>query len=242
MLNAQSPIPLYHQLAELLIRQIRSGRFKPGDAIPSETGMAKTHGIGRPTVRQAVDVLVRKGLVERKRGSGTYVKVPDPDIDLFSLGGTSHAFHIKEIEIQTRIVQGIEIRVVINDSGNPFNNDQAFFLTRVTRDEKGPVLLEDLYLHTQLFHGLDEFDLENRSLSQIVSDHYSVEPSAGHQSFKVGFLTGPKADLIEIDSDTPLLEVARTLDFPNAAKAVFSRMYCLTDRFSFSQSIGPIHY
>ena len=242
MLNSQSPIPLYHQLAELLTRQIRSGKLKPGDAFPAETGMAKTYGIGRPTVRQAMDVLVRKGLVERKRGSGTYVKAPTPDIDLFSLGGTSQAFHLKDVKIQTRIVQGVDIHAVKNDPVNPFNNDHAFFLSRVTWNEKDPILLEDLYFHIQLFHGLDQFDLDNRSLSQIVSDHYAVEPCSGHQSFKVGFLTGSKADLIGVDPETPILEVARTLDFPNARKAVFSRIYCLTDRFSFSQTIGPIPY
>ena len=68
MLNTESPLPLYHQLAEILTAEIRSGEYPPGSRIPAEMGLAQTYGIGRPTVRQAVDLLVRKGLVKRRRG------------------------------------------------------------------------------------------------------------------------------------------------------------------------------
>ncbi len=67
MLNHTSPIPLYHQLADILQERIRSGQYSPGQMIPSETGLAKEYGIGRPTVRQAMDTLVKKGLIQRKR-------------------------------------------------------------------------------------------------------------------------------------------------------------------------------
>lgn len=68
MLNPNSPVPLYHQLAEMLQDQIRSGVFAPGDVLPSEIALAKQHEIGRPTVRQAMDQLVQKGLIFRRRG------------------------------------------------------------------------------------------------------------------------------------------------------------------------------
>ena len=56
MLNPNSPIPLYHQLAEILQNRIRSGVYPPGEMIPSEIGLAKQYGIGRPTVRQAMEL------------------------------------------------------------------------------------------------------------------------------------------------------------------------------------------
>ncbi|MDA3790469.1 MAG: GntR family transcriptional regulator, partial [Desulfobacula sp.] len=65
MLNPQSPIPLYHQLADIIMEWIQSGIYAPGQMIPSETGLAKKYGIGRPTVRQAMDTLVQKGLIQR---------------------------------------------------------------------------------------------------------------------------------------------------------------------------------
>lgn len=237
MLNPASPIPLYHQLADLLIEQIRTKVFQPGEAIPSETFMAKDFGIGRPTVRQAIDVLVKKGLVERRRGSGTYVKPPAPKINLFSLAGTSQAFQTKGIETCTQIIEPIGLREVKNDPSHPFEKKKVFFLSRITRDDEGPILLEDIWLLPKLFPGLDRLDLKDRSLARIVSEHYYLEPVSGHQSFRIVFPDESGAAKLGIQNHTPVLEVSRTLDFENAQNAVFSRLYCLTDRFAFSQTI-----
>lgn len=238
MLNPQSPLPLYHQLADILTEQIRSGIYRPGDVIPSETGMAKQYGIGRPTVRQAMDTLVRKGLVERKRGSGTFVTHPDPQVDLFSLAGTSQAFLTKGIETRSKSIDPISLREIFEDKKNPFDGKTAFFLSRLTLVQADPVLIEEFYLHPGLFPGLDTVDLENRSLSQVVSDQYYLTPESGRQTFKIAFLSEHRADLLGVKPSDPILEVERTLHFPGAEGAIFSRLYCRTDQFVFSQTIG----
>ena len=88
MLNPDSPMPLYRQLADLLAEGIRRGAYPAGSRLPAETRLAADHRLGRPTVRQALDVLVRAGLVERRRGAGTFVRPPREEVDLFSLAGT----------------------------------------------------------------------------------------------------------------------------------------------------------
>lgn len=238
MLNPESPIPLYHQLAEILTEQIRSGRYKPGDVIPSETGMAKKYSIGRPTVRQAVELLVRKNLVERKRGSGTFVKQPNNQVDLFSLAGTSQAFSTKGLKTDINILKPPVVQKISGDEKNPFNGKTAFFLSRLTQVKNEPVLLEDIYLHPELFSGLDKIDLKNKSLSGVVSEHYYLKPKTGRQTFKISFLSDHNADLLGLKPGDPILEVERTLNFPKATKAIFSRLYCRTDKFAFSQTIG----
>ncbi|MBW2575327.1 MAG: GntR family transcriptional regulator, partial [Deltaproteobacteria bacterium] len=70
MLNSKSPIPLYRQLADILLIKIRSGEYTSGSRIPSENSLSASYGIGRPTARQATDLLVRKRILVRKRGSG----------------------------------------------------------------------------------------------------------------------------------------------------------------------------
>src|SRR5438046_1919076 len=84
MLNPGSPLPLYQQLAELLSREIASGSLEPGARLPSELELARRHDIGRPTVRQATELLVQRGLAERRRGSGTFVRQAPRRVDLFS--------------------------------------------------------------------------------------------------------------------------------------------------------------
>jgi len=238
VLNPQSPVPLYHQLADILTEQIRSGTYKPGDVIPPETGMAKEYGIGRPTVRQATDILVRKGLLERKRGSGTFVKHHDHQVDLFSLAGTSQAFLTKGIEITLKSIEPVTLKEVIDDDKNPFDGEKAFFLSRLTIVDNKPVLVEEFYLHPKLFFGLDKVDLENRSLSQVVSDQYYLKPETGRQTFKTVFLSEYMAKLLKLKPLDPILEVQRTLNFPGAKGAIFSRLYCRTDKFAFSQTIS----
>jgi GntR family transcriptional regulator len=237
MLNPQSPVPLYHQLADILIDQIRSGTYRPGDVIPSETGMAKAYHIGRPTVRQAMDTLVKKGLIERRRGSGTFVKEQSPDVDIFSMAGTSQAFLTRGLRTTLRMVEPVAVQDITDDPSNPFHRGQAYFLSRLTLVDREPVLLEDIYLHPQLFKGLEFLDLENRSLSEVVLDQYYMKPQTGHQTFKISFLPERKIGLLALKPTDPILEVQRKLDFPGNSQAVFSRLYCRTDRFAFSQTI-----
>lgn len=238
MLNPDSPIPLYHQLARILMDQIHSGRYLPGDVMISETGMAKKYGIGRPTVRQAMDILVRKGLVLRKRGSGTYVARQDHQVDLFSLSGTSQAFLTKGIRTVMQPIEKTVQKKITKDRANPFNGKTAYFFSRLILVKKDPVLLEEFYFHPDLFLGLDTLDFENQSISSVVADHYYLKPKTCRQRFKISFLSKASAQLLKLEKDSPILEVERTLNFPGADGAIFSRLFCRTDAFAFSQTMN----
>jgi DNA-binding GntR family transcriptional regulator len=72
-LDRASPVPLYHQLATALESAIREGRLRPGDRLENELALTTRLGLARPTARQAIQELVRKGLLVRKRGVGTQV-------------------------------------------------------------------------------------------------------------------------------------------------------------------------
>ena len=72
-LDRSSRLPLYVQLSEQLETAIRIGALQPGDRLETEVELAVRLGLGRPTVRQAVQELVSKGLLVRRRGVGTQV-------------------------------------------------------------------------------------------------------------------------------------------------------------------------
>jgi DNA-binding GntR family transcriptional regulator len=71
--DRSSPVPLYFQVAEQLQRAITDGVLVPGDRIANEIALADELGLSRPTMRQAIQTLVDKGLLVRKRGVGTQV-------------------------------------------------------------------------------------------------------------------------------------------------------------------------
>lgn len=237
MLNSRSPIPLYHQLADILLEKIRSGAYSPGDRIPSENELAARFGVGRPTVRQATDMLIRKHFLVRKRGSGTFVCETHKEVDLFSLAGTTSAFNKKGIEVTTRILQKIRLKRIKSDPKNPFSDQKAYFFSRLSRVEKSPVVIEDIYLHQGLFKGIDAVDLSGRSLSQIVDEHYYMKPDSGRQTFQIGYLSGEKKNILEVNSKTPILIVQRYLHFGQADNAIYSALYCRTEQFVFSQEL-----
>lgn len=71
--SRSSRVPLYYQVAAQLEREIVSGRYPPGERLPTEVELAAELALSRPTMRQAIQLLVDKGLVVRKRGVGTQV-------------------------------------------------------------------------------------------------------------------------------------------------------------------------
>lgn len=73
VLDRSSPIPLYYQLAEAIEAAIRDGELAPGDRFENELALAKRLALSRPTTRRAIQELVDKGLLVRKRGVGTQV-------------------------------------------------------------------------------------------------------------------------------------------------------------------------
>jgi GntR family transcriptional regulator len=87
VLSRSSPEPLYRQLADHLEGEIRSGRLKRGDRLDSEGLLIHRFQVSRITLRQAVAELVRKQLLVRKQGKGTFVTAPAVRHDLRRMHG-----------------------------------------------------------------------------------------------------------------------------------------------------------
>src|SRR3954447_1650229 len=97
--------PKYQELFELLKADILSGRYKPGQKLPSEAALVTKSGASRITVGRAIRELQNLGLVDRVAGSGTYVRTLTP-------GGRPHLFgllipDLGDTEIFEPICQGI---------------------------------------------------------------------------------------------------------------------------------------
>ena len=78
-------LPLYQQIAELLIRDIAAGRLIDGERLPTERDMAAELGIAVGTLRHALKSLTEKGLLERVQGSGNYVRARSDAPSVYAL-------------------------------------------------------------------------------------------------------------------------------------------------------------
>lgn len=77
VIDKQSVIPIYYQLFKYFEKRIRSGDYKPGDALPTEIEIAERFGISRMTVRRAIAELANLGMVYTQKGKGTFVAKPN---------------------------------------------------------------------------------------------------------------------------------------------------------------------
>lgn len=82
-LAASGTGPLYRQVKRELQGLIESGRYAPGDTLPSETVIARTLGVSIGTLRRAVDELVHENLLVRRQGRGTFVALHNHERFLF---------------------------------------------------------------------------------------------------------------------------------------------------------------
>jgi GntR family transcriptional regulator len=72
--TSAAALPLYIQISELLTREIAAGRWAEGDRLPPESDLSTTLGVAVGTLRKALAELDTRGLLERRQGSGTYIK------------------------------------------------------------------------------------------------------------------------------------------------------------------------
>ncbi len=110
-LRADGPIPLYHQLYQLLKLRIQSGELSQGARLPTEAGLSEGFGVSRVTVKRAMDLLMSQGYIERKRAKGSYVifQQPDSEVDaplvgmLEKLARMSRTTRVRVLHIERRL-------------------------------------------------------------------------------------------------------------------------------------------
>jgi GntR family transcriptional regulator len=129
------------------------------------------------------------------------------------------------------------------DPENPLSGKLAYRLKRVGSVDGEPVLLETFWFDSEVFPFFDQLKVAGRSLSEAVQLRYRLEASSAEQRFSVKVLEGEAARLLNLEEGAAVLHVERTLHFRVASAAVFARMDCRSDRFTFSQHIstdGPL--
>ncbi|HWI52345.1 MAG TPA: GntR family transcriptional regulator, partial [Symbiobacteriaceae bacterium] len=93
MIDLESAMPLYAQVKEQLVRQIRSGQYQPHAVLPAERELMEQFQVSRITVRRALADLANEGLVYRKVGRGTYVAA-EPIVETL----TELVGHLEELQ------------------------------------------------------------------------------------------------------------------------------------------------
>ncbi len=167
-LDRSSPIPLYFQVSQQIEKAISDGRLASGARLENEISLAEKLGLSRPTMRRAIQELVDKGMLVRKRGVGTQVvrgKITRP-VELTSL-----------FDDLLRSDQGPMTTLLINERMPASNHVAAelnvepgqtvLHLRRLRWANGEPLAILENYLPEDLAD-LGQADLEQRGLYQLM--------------------------------------------------------------------------
>ncbi len=213
-LNRTIPVPLHSQVYQQLSDAIRDGRMKAGDALPPEPALARRLVIARGTLRQAVDQLVREGLLRRERGRGTFVEAV-----------ASHATAGPALTRQTALTdteQPRTFRVVRHHSRvAPPRIREALALgpgARVWEIERvrlvhgDPVALETIYLPEERLPGFSPDAIEERSLYEVIEADWGLTVSGADMTARAVLLDDEPARLLGLVAGSPAFHVERTTE------------------------------
>jgi GntR family transcriptional regulator len=234
-------IPLYIQIAEGLISQIESGALCPGEQLPPERELSEELGVTRMTLRRALRVLEVQGLIIRKHGIGTYVAEPKIDrkmevvfrfgSDMQQRGFTPWA---KIISFEQFMAESSVAKDLLIPVAAPI-----YSILRLRSINNEPVMLESYLIPVQRFPELDQYDLEERSIYEILEAEYGVPIARARQSFEPVVATDFEAELLNISIGDPLMMEKRiSYDAQNLPIEIGKDRY-RGDRFRFVTEAVP---
>lgn len=132
-IDRNSPIPIYHQLKTLIREQVETGKWRPGDRIPTEQELCQLYDISRSPVRQALKELAYDGLLTRRPGLGTFISdkvivTPSPDTPIRVLSSDSYWSKVLDRTSQAWNVEHPHQRIVFQV--DVVSHDQLYNLLR----------------------------------------------------------------------------------------------------------------
>jgi GntR family transcriptional regulator len=209
-IDHSSPLPYYFQLKELLIEEIKKGRLKPGQQIPSEFKLCEQFKVSRTVVRQAISSLVQNGYLSRAKGRGTFVTKPKITENLFqNLSGSYEDMLARGIKLVTRVLEqtkwdadGEILEWLKLEQGEP-----VIKIKRLRFISSEPIALVTTYIPYKLCAPLLEENLTNQSLYNVLEEKYALKIAHGRRSLEAVSADKKTSALLGVKNGAPLMRL-----------------------------------
>ena len=206
MIDKNSPIPVYYQLKNDLIKKIASGVWKAGECIASERELCEIYEVSRMTIRQAIGELVQEGILVRKKGKGTFVceqKVNQKDMMSFT-----EIIKQSGRKLKTNVVY-FEIIDTPDDMQDIFVLDKLYKITRQRIVDGECIALETVYIPEKMCAGLKEVLKEEDSLYRVFREEYNHKIEKAIQTIEPITLNKESSKLLNRDINSLALKFDR---------------------------------
>jgi GntR family transcriptional regulator len=191
--------PMYQQLNQELRRRLRSGAFATGEQFMTERSVSTEFAVSRATANKALSSLVAEGLLEFRKGVGTFVKGGTLDYDLRSLVSFTAKAEAAGRRPSTRIVR----------SERSASTPPLLHLERLRLVDGVPVILERREVELSLCPDLDREDLTG-SLYALWTGKYGLKIDGADQAIRAVNLEADDALALGVESGSAALQVTST--------------------------------
>ena len=212
ILEKNSPIPLYHQLAEKLKEEIGDGKWAINTLFPSETELCKQYEISRGTVRQAISELIKSGLVYKNQGQGTFVAKPGlvwPVSNFYCLHKETEKNRVEPTrkEIEKKIIFPDEL---IRKNMNLTEGIKVYKIIFIVFVDQEPIALEVSHLIEKLFPQLEKQNLTNIALYETLMRKYKIKIPRVRETFEPILINESDSEKLNVPINSLGLLVNRT--------------------------------
>lgn len=209
--NNRNGTPVYKRIQISIRKRIESAELRPGDAVASERELARTHKVSLMTARHALAGLEREGVVERRRGAGTFVAAPK--IHFNKLMSYTEQMSSRGLAPRSRVLvakvvedeQEVAARLGLS-AASPLVKIERLRLTG-----EDPFALETCYLPAAEFSALATSPLARSSLFSTLEHDYSVELAYADEEIDATAADVNVAQLLEVHKSAPVLRIRQVI-------------------------------
>ena len=231
IINRETASPMYEQLAAILSGKIAAGELAVGQRLPTELDFARSYTVSRDTVRQAIAILERQGLVSRRRAKGTFVAATRVTQDLAELrsfrGGLIDRGVVPEMQL-------LEFRPVTTPKAlaGAFGHREVMWLRRRYLVAGKPFATAEIYLHPK--GRAIPWDVAERHDTYTICERFLKTPVArASATIRADIAGRSTAKLLDLRPSSPVLVVMQTHYAASGEALVCSSLRVRGDAYEF---------
>lgn len=234
-LNKDSHTPLHIQLKEEIERKIMKGDLI--DQIPSEREFMQAYDISRSTVREAINALVREGVLVKKHGKGTFVSLKPIQNWLGHLSSTTEVIRRMGMEPSSKLIEFHKLkpsRHVQDITGFT----EAYYLKRLRLANDLPLGIEQHYYPIEIGEPLADYDLNKITLYDVLEQELGIQFAEANQKITCSTLSSKDAKYLEIDEETSVLKAERIIKDQADLIIEYEEAYYRSDLYAFEINLS----
>lgn len=232
MIDRESHIPLYIQVASDIESKITSGEYKPGEKISTVNQLVEDYNVSRVTVVQALETLVVRNIIISRQGKGSYVKIHKHTEELNKLRSFQEINEIEKEDVDQHIISFQIIEKPLHIQSVIREGEQVLEIKRIHVKDGIPLAYVVVYLPEDIGDKLSKDEVKKNSLYYLLSLH-SVDILKATQKIEASPAEPEIAKQLQVKHDSPILYVERTSFDSNNQSIMFSQFYYRHDVYSF---------